>query len=128
MVEVRYQNRLGNRLFQYCIGRILAEGLGYAPAAGPVEGFPGTAAMVGGWRYERPAYLYRGHRLPIESILLDRAPRRMPGHLIRRLTRSAGASADWWRLGASESIPVGASPFRSRRDDLRAAVRQWTRR
>lgn len=44
MIEVRYRNRLGNNLFQYALGRILAEEKGYALKAAPIAGFPQHAA------------------------------------------------------------------------------------
>ena len=42
MIDVKYNGGLGNNLFQYCFGRILAERLGYALAAPPIPGFAGT--------------------------------------------------------------------------------------
>ncbi|MBK8161633.1 MAG: alpha-1,2-fucosyltransferase [Gammaproteobacteria bacterium] len=51
MVEVKYLGRLGNKLFQYCFARILAEGLGYGLKANPIPGFPGTNAPVEGHDY-----------------------------------------------------------------------------
>lgn len=48
MVEVIYDGNLGNKLFQYCFGRILAEKLGYKLFAKPIEGFPGTYKEVNG--------------------------------------------------------------------------------
>ncbi len=38
MIEVRYKGRLGNNLFQYCFGRILAESLGFTLKAEYIEG------------------------------------------------------------------------------------------
>ena len=49
MVLVKYHGRLGNQLFQYTRGRILAENsssLGYL-VANPIKGFPGTYEHVG---------------------------------------------------------------------------------
>src|SRR5882724_4340123 len=77
MVQVLYIQQLGNRLFQYCLGRIIAETLGYELEAAPIEGFPGTAVRVRGHSYERPLFRYQGHQIPFESILLDRRPRRI---------------------------------------------------
>jgi hypothetical protein len=48
MIEVRYKGRLGNNMFQYCLGRILAEGLGFALKADPIPAFPSTAQYVDG--------------------------------------------------------------------------------
>lgn len=54
MVEVRYKGQLGNNLFQYALGRILATEFGYALAAPPIEGFPDTAEAVAGARHDSP--------------------------------------------------------------------------
>jgi hypothetical protein len=51
MVEVKYAGRLGNNLFQYCFGRIIAEKLGYKLKADPVPGFPNTAKQIEGADY-----------------------------------------------------------------------------
>lgn len=48
MVEVVYDGNLGNNLFQYCFGRILAESLGYRLLAEPIKGFPGTFDVIEG--------------------------------------------------------------------------------
>jgi hypothetical protein len=77
MVEVRYSGRVGNQLFQYSLGRILAEGLGYALDARPIDGFPRTFEQVSGKSYVEPVQRFTGHSLPIESILLNPAPRRI---------------------------------------------------
>jgi hypothetical protein len=59
MVEVKYQGRLGNNLFQYCFGRIVAESLGYRLVAEPIPGFPKTADVVDGVVYEKPLRLFK---------------------------------------------------------------------
>jgi hypothetical protein len=51
MVEVIYDGNLGNNLFQYCFGRILAEKLGYRLSAKPINGFPGTFDNIEGHDY-----------------------------------------------------------------------------
>jgi hypothetical protein len=48
MIEVRYKGQLGNNMFQYCLGRILAEELGFALQAGPISGFSNTEEKIGG--------------------------------------------------------------------------------
>ena len=48
MVEVKYRGRLGNKLFQYCLGRIIAEKLGYKLKADPIPGFPATYDNIEG--------------------------------------------------------------------------------
>lgn len=52
MVEVIYDGNLGNNLFQYCFGRILAERLGYALNATPIPGFPRTNDHVSGKSFQ----------------------------------------------------------------------------
>jgi hypothetical protein len=51
MVEVIYDGNLGNNLFQYCFGRILAEKLGYKLLAKPIPGFPKTYDSIEGHTY-----------------------------------------------------------------------------
>lgn len=51
MIEVIYDGNLGNNLFQYCFGRILAETLGYKLVADPILGFPKTYDFVNGDSY-----------------------------------------------------------------------------
>lgn len=51
MVEVIYDGGLGNNLFQYCFGRLLAEKLGYKLTAKPLPGFSRTYDAVDGRDY-----------------------------------------------------------------------------
>ena len=44
IVEVRYRGRLGNQLFQYAFGRLLAEELRARFVAPPIDGFPEARA------------------------------------------------------------------------------------
>lgn len=50
MIKVNYHGRLGNMLFEYALGRILAEELGYALEACPIDGFLATYDKVDGDR------------------------------------------------------------------------------
>ena len=77
MVKVVYGCRLGNNLFQYCLGRIFAEELGFCLDADPVPGFPGTRMPVPGARYEEPQEQLTGHRVDFERILSDPTARRL---------------------------------------------------
>lgn len=86
MVEVRYQDRLGNNLFQYCFARILAEELGLALRADPIPGFPRTRERVDGLTVEEgPAELLHGQRVAFHETLGDKTPRRIvvDGHFQR---------------------------------------------
>ena len=42
MITVKYQGGLGNMLFQYCFGRMLATRLGYKLNASHINGFSST--------------------------------------------------------------------------------------
>lgn len=77
MVEVEYLGRLGNRLFQYCFARILAEGLGYKLKADPIPGFPNTNQPVEGWDYSS------GY--PVQTITHDN-PRYYAGDYTKALS------------------------------------------
>ena len=77
MIEVRYRDRLGNNLFQYCLGRILAEDFGYALRAEPIPGFPNTHEKVEGIRFDSPEQTLTGQRIDFEGILTNRPPRRI---------------------------------------------------
>lgn len=68
MVEVVYKGQLGNNLFQYCLGRILAEDLGFALAAEPIRGFPHTADAVEGARYESPTVVLSGQHAELARL------------------------------------------------------------
>jgi len=59
-VEVEYNDRMGNNMFQYATGRILAEGLGFKLICGPIHGFEATKEIVSGKRYEHPVQVVDG--------------------------------------------------------------------
>jgi hypothetical protein len=77
LVEVIYLDRRGNHLFQYCLGRIIAERLGLALQAAPIPGFPGTAEVVQGRKQLSPEQVLQGHRIDLAAILEDPSPRRI---------------------------------------------------
>jgi len=69
MVEVIYDGNLGNNLFQYCFGRILAEKLGYRLSAKPIAGFPRTHDLVDGVAYPLEETLtLRGQKPNLEFL------------------------------------------------------------
>ncbi len=78
-VHVRYFGRLGNRLFQYSLGRIIAEELGYQLHADPIEGFSGTYKQVQGYDAEEsaPVELLGKERINLEAILENTKPRKI---------------------------------------------------
>ncbi len=77
MVEVQYKARLGNNLFQYCLGRIIAEELGHSLTAPPIPGFPGTKQILTGHSVSEPIQKIGGNGISLEAILCDRTPRRI---------------------------------------------------
>src|SRR5262245_22399882 len=76
MVQIRYRAQLGNQLFQYCFGRILAEGLGYRLVRGPVTPFAATSQPIEGTAFRGPVWKCPDE-VHVEEILADRSPRRI---------------------------------------------------
>jgi len=68
MILVSYQGRLGNNLFQYCLGRIVAEKLGYALFASPIPGFRNTGAPVPGLKVQPCQSFDNPHRIDMSSL------------------------------------------------------------
>jgi hypothetical protein len=79
VITVRYRGQRGNQLFQYCLGRILAEQRGYALRAAPIEGFPVTREVGEGRRVFLPWTRLSGHRIDFAAALAR------PGHRRYRL-------------------------------------------
>jgi hypothetical protein len=109
MIEVRYKGRLGNNMFQYCLGRILAEGLGFALKADPIPAFPSTAQYVDGACHEGPEQVLTGHRIDLAELLADRSPRKivLDGWFqCYEYYRPHGASIrEWLAFDPSISVP-----------------------
>ena len=69
MLEVIYDGNLGNNLFQYCFGRILAEKLGYRLKAKPLKGFPRTRDLVAGKDHaDCPTLVLRGQKVDLSFL------------------------------------------------------------
>lgn len=68
MIVVVYKGQLGNNLFQYCLGRLLAHELGYALDAAPIAGFPNTQSPVDGRRFGEPSMTITGHHLQVAEL------------------------------------------------------------
>ncbi len=73
VVEVDLPGMLGNRLFAFCVGKIIAEKLGYDLYCPPIWGFPNTYL----YNNNRPSGAYptehirAGHDIDIEAITSD---------------------------------------------------------
>jgi hypothetical protein len=71
MITVRYNGRIGNQLFQYSLGRIIAHKLGYALSCRSISGLPSTEVPIGGLTYEEPLEILTGQAIPLRSVLQD---------------------------------------------------------
>lgn len=60
MVVVNFSGGLGENLFQYCFGRIVAKRFGYALQNSPIWGFPNSRDCVGGERIISPTVCWTG--------------------------------------------------------------------
>lgn len=105
MIRVVYDGNLGNNLFQYCFGRILAERLEYRLVATPISGFPETYWSIDGKSYasQNPIVL-RGQK-PDLSVLDGPDPGReiiLTGYFQRYeyYAPYADAIKSWLRLDA----------------------------
>ena len=77
MIDVRYRDRLGNRMFQYCLGRSLAEELDFALQADALPGFPNTGQKIMGLSIEEPEQLLSGQKIDWDEVRADRSHRRI---------------------------------------------------
>ena len=77
MIDVRYSDRMGNRMFQYCLGRILAEEFGFALHAEALPGFPNTGKKIEGLLIHDPVQILTGQRINWAEIRADRSHRRI---------------------------------------------------
>jgi len=78
MVKVVYDGNLGNWLFQYCFGRILAERLAYRLDAPPIPGIPGTYDTVSGADYSGLApVILRGQKPDLSFLERPDTPRQL---------------------------------------------------
>lgn len=85
MIEVHYNKftykaLFGNNMFQYCLGRILAEQLGFALEAEAIPGFPNTAQRVKGASWDTPVQTLSGHIVDVAGVMADRSPRKIQLH------------------------------------------------
>jgi len=69
MITMRYRGNMGNHMFRYCFGRILAERLGYEYDAPPIEGFPNTFEEVTGTKRNEPVKRVGGFVVDVEALI-----------------------------------------------------------
>lgn len=114
MVEIHYDGNLGNNLFQYCFGRILAEKLGYELVVRPLPGFPGTYEKVEGQRYESGSPIILRGQNPDLSFTADAGLRRkivLTGYFqqARFYEPHAQRIREWLRTDHAVQADIGAS-------------------
>jgi hypothetical protein len=64
-------------MFQYCLGRILAEELGFALQADALPGFPHTTKRIAGLSIQEPVQILTGQKIEWADIRADRSHRRI---------------------------------------------------
>jgi len=67
MVKVKYNGRLGNNLFQYCFGRIIAEENGFQLEAKQIKGFPNINYIKNGKNLEIKKRI-TGHKVNFDRL------------------------------------------------------------
>jgi hypothetical protein len=82
MIEVRYKGRLGNNLFQYALGRILAQELRFALTAPGIPHFVRTLDEVSGQSYSSPVEILGGQQIDFAGVVGNIKSRRiiLDGH------------------------------------------------
>ena len=68
MIRVSYKGRLGNNLFQYSMGRVLAHRYGYYLDATPIDGFENTKEKVDGLKFNKPHKKLRYNRVRLDKL------------------------------------------------------------
>lgn len=85
MVSIHYGASLSGNLFRYCMGRILAQTLGYKLDAEHIPGFPRTNESVDGSVYVAPEILLDGFQLRhafLNSPVRQWPPINLRGHIV----------------------------------------------
>lgn len=76
IVQVSYMGALGNQLFQFVLGRIIAESLGFSLQAEAIPGFAATAGFsADGSKPVEPDEIHQGQIIDLNALLLRREPR-----------------------------------------------------
>jgi hypothetical protein len=68
---------MGNMMFQYCLGRILAEELGFGLLAEALPGFSNTSQKIDGLLVQDPVQVLTGQKIDLTQIRDDLSPRRI---------------------------------------------------
>ena len=112
MVEVRYRDRLGNNMFQYALGRIIAQELGFALVADAIEGFSRTYDVIEGRRTDTPVQVLNDGMLDLQAVLANRNTRRIVlDGWFQRLEYYASHKdriREWFSFDLKDDIPCDA--------------------
>ena len=113
VIDVLYDGGLGNYLFQYCFGRILAGKLGYRLTARPIPGFPRTGEEVPGADFsDREPLVLRGQKPDLSPLGLPGVARRVvcSGYFQRYeyYRPHAGRIREW--LAVRDHVPEAVAP------------------
>ena len=110
MIDVEYLGRLGNKMFQYCLGRILATEFGWSLRAAALDGFARTGDAVHGARYSGPPVEVTDDGFDLPSLLSDRQPRkiRLRGYFQKHAVYRPYQSIirEWLDLGCTGTEPA----------------------
>lgn len=121
MVEVHYIGRLGNNLFQYCFGRILAERLGYKLCAKPILHFPGTYARIEGASCSHPEEHLSDQMIDLNTVLDDKTDRKI---VLSGFFQRFEYYKDYQEQIRNVWLNTGAEEEKVGRDDLVVCVRR----
>jgi len=124
VVQVRYRGRLGNQLFEYAFGRLLAEDLGATFVASPIPGFPLARAQRASSvsRPSRPSVTIKNHWLgPRERAALKRKHYiELWGYFQRfeYYRQHRDRIADWFYRPRQPPLPEGSLTIHLRSGDV----------
>lgn len=76
MIKVTYSGRLGNNMFQYALGRIIAEEIGAKLIADPLP-FPKTYDNVDGYCCNHNPEVFKDHILDLDKIINNHTQRKI---------------------------------------------------
>lgn len=82
MIRVNYRERICNRLFQYCMGRILAQSFAYKLDADPIAGFD-LDVRIPGESHDKPVVCFQAGRPGVSEYLDIEAVRKcLPAKIV----------------------------------------------
>jgi len=77
MISVNFLGQMGNNLFQYSTGRLLAERLNYRLSANGICNFPGTFEKIDGNEFSHPIASINDDNFDFEKLISDTSDRKI---------------------------------------------------